>query len=310
LFGPGGLAVSQKPIPTYVAHIQATDGGYRAVVTRDAEQVYEGKARPNRKAARVDAAEFVVGRPEEQRRLQWDDPFLNEPDDEVSVGREEADDVCGDLARLQVDGYVRERHRRLWRVLSSAGGSGAPADERVTAALLAPVVAAVSHTNSSDWETATYVLLVLTDYFIAAQQAVSRMARDSQYLVRVSAMLGVGRRAPRSLRREVLKRGLSDRSALVRRHAANQVVFHDLRELLPALETAAARERKADVRREIERCHLRLRDGYILTPVGGDNFDLSVAFERGGFGTKTVSRAELEARGVEALAAAFRASRR
>jgi hypothetical protein len=76
------------------------------------------------------------------------------------------------------------------------------------------------------------------------------------------------------------------------------------------METAAARERKADVRREIEQCHLLLRDGYILTPVGADQFDLSVAFERGGFGGKTVSRAELEERGVEAVAAAFRATRR
>jgi hypothetical protein len=300
--------VSQKPpIPTYVAHIQAAEGGYRAVVTRDDEQVYKGKVRSNRKAARVDAAEFVVGRPEEQRRLQWDDPSPNEPDEEAGVGREEPDDVCGDLARMQADGYVREWHPRLWRVLSSAG---VPADERVTAALLAPVVAAVSDANPSDAETATHVLLVLTDYFTAAQQAVSRMARDAKYMVRVSAMIGVGWRAPRPLRLEVLGRGLKDRSALVRRHAANQALFHGLRELLPALEAAAAREPKPAVRAELDECHRLLRDGYILTPDGRDRVIVKVTFDRGGTGSTVVSRAEVEARGVEAIAAAFRASRR
>jgi hypothetical protein len=125
--------VSKKQsIPTYVAHIQAAESGYRAVVTRDAEQVYEGQVRPNRKAARLDAAEFVVRCPEEQRRLQWDDPL---PGDEPGVSQEEVADVREHLKRLCVDNYVREQHPKLWRALSSADGSAVPKDSRMTAGL-------------------------------------------------------------------------------------------------------------------------------------------------------------------------------
>jgi hypothetical protein len=300
--------VSKKqPIPTYVAHIQAADGGYQAVVTRNAEQVYEGKVRPNRKAARVEAAEFVVRCPEEQRQLQWDDPFLNEPDDEASVGQQGPDDVCGELTRGCVDGYVRERHPKLWSALSYAGGSGVPADEQVTAALLAPVVAEASDTRASVAEPANYVLLALTNYFTMAQRAIAGMARGSRYLVRAWAMLDVGRRAPRPFQLEVLGGGLSDRSALVRRQAASRAVSLRLRELLPSLAAVASRERKPAVREELDTGHRLLRDGYILTPAGRGHVSVTVSFDGGGIGSTTVSRAELKARGVEAIAAEFRA---
>jgi hypothetical protein len=300
--------VSEKQsIPTYVAHIQAAEGGYRAVVTRDADQVYEGKVRPNRKAARLEAAEFVVRCPEEQRQLQWDDPFLNEPEDEPGVGREKPDDVCGRLTRLYVDSYVRERHPKLWGVLSSPGRSGVLADEQVTTALLAPVVAVASDTRASVAEPANYVLLALTDYFTAAQRAVAGMAQDSRYLVRAWAMLDIGRRAPRPFQLEVLGRGLLDRSALVRRQAASQALFHRLGELLPSLAAAVSRERKPAVRKELDTYHRLLRDGYLLTPAGRGYVDVTVDFDGGGIGSETVSRAELNARGVEAIAAALRA---
>jgi hypothetical protein len=66
-------ASKQEPVPTYVARIEAAEGGYRAVITRDGEQVYQGDVRADRKAARMDAALFVVQTPEAQRTLQWAD---------------------------------------------------------------------------------------------------------------------------------------------------------------------------------------------------------------------------------------------
>jgi hypothetical protein len=183
-------------------------------------------------------------------------------------------------------------------------------DERVTTDLLAPVVDAASDTKTSVARPAYYVLLVLTNYFTAAQQAVARMAQDSRSHVRVWAVLSVGRHAPRALQLQVIGGGLTDRSAQVRRHAANQALTYRLRELLPALEAAAAGVRSAAVRQEIEHCCRLLRDGYFLTPADGDGVDLSVAFEGGGVGSLSVSRVELEARGVEALVSEFQARHR
>lgn len=299
----------KQSVATYVAHIQAAESGFRAVVTRDAEPVYEGKVRPNRKAARLDAAAFIIQCPEKQRTLQWDDPFEDEPDDQPAASREEADDsreemvdVRGHLKWLGVDDDVRKRYPKLWRVLSAAGDSGVPKDGRVTAALLAPVVTAASDRRASVADPANSVLRILTNYFTAAQQAVARMAQHSHSRVRAWAMVDLGRRAPRALLLEVLGRGLSDRSAEVRQHAADQALSHCLRELLPAMEAAAARERNAIVQRDLARCHRLLRDRYILTPAGGGQVELTAAFEGGGVGSTFVSRAELKARGAEAIA--------
>src|SRR5262249_51460476 len=120
-------------------------------------------------------------------------------------------------------------------------------------------------------------------------------------------MLDVGRRAPRPFQLEVLGRGLTDRSALVRRQAASQALAHRLQELLPSLEAATSRERKPAVRKELDTCHRLLRDGYILTSAGRGYVEVTVSFDGGGIGSTTVSRAELKARGVEAIAAEFRA---
>lgn len=207
--------------------------------------------------------------------------------------------------KLFVGDYVREQHPRLWRALGPAGDTGAPADHRMTEALLAPLVAAVSDTRDTVARPAHYVLWALTDFSTAARQAVSQLSRNPRGHVRTWAVLCVGRGAPRPFQLDVRGRGLSDRCALVRRRAASQALSHRLRELLPALEAAVARERNAAVRQELDTCHRPLRDGYFLTPADG-GVDVTVAIEGGGVGGRFVSRAELETRGVEAIVSKLR----
>jgi hypothetical protein len=211
--------------------------------------------------------------------------------------------------KLFVGDYVREQYPGLWRALAPGRKGGAPADDRVTEALLAPVVEAVSDARDAVARPAHYVLWALTDFSAAAREAVSELSRSPRGHVRTWAVLCVGRGAPRPFQLEVLRRGLSDRCSLARRQAADRALSYRLRELLPELGAAVARERGAAVRRELDTCHRLLRDGYVLTPAGRGYVGLTVAFDGGGVGTRTVSRAELRERGAETLAAEYRASR-
>jgi hypothetical protein len=75
----------KQAVVAYVARIEAAQGGYFAVLTRDGEEVYRGPTRPSRKTARKDAALFVVQAPEQQRDLRWADPLSQESDEEGGI---------------------------------------------------------------------------------------------------------------------------------------------------------------------------------------------------------------------------------
>jgi hypothetical protein len=60
-----------NPVPIYVARIEESADGFRAAVTRGGELVYRGEARPDREAARKDAALFVILREEDEGILRW-----------------------------------------------------------------------------------------------------------------------------------------------------------------------------------------------------------------------------------------------
>jgi hypothetical protein len=60
-----------KPVPTYLARIEESADGFRAVVTCDGETVHRGETLPSREAARKDAALFVILRQEDKRVLRW-----------------------------------------------------------------------------------------------------------------------------------------------------------------------------------------------------------------------------------------------
>ena len=71
-----------KP-PRFVVHIVPESGGFRPFVALNREFVYRGDVCPDPAAARVAAAEFVIGRPEEERAFVWAD------DEPLWVGGEE-----------------------------------------------------------------------------------------------------------------------------------------------------------------------------------------------------------------------------
>jgi len=203
------------------------------------------------------------------------------------------------------DAYLRNRFPELAEVLSSAEARRhAPPDDLVTAELLAPVVAAASDARVSVARNAAWVLWVLTGFFTAAQEAVARMAQDPRAHVRHHAMVSVGKLAPLPLKLEVLGRGLRDRSARVREKAADRARASYVREITPELESAAARERNAAIKRRLERVLGLLRDGYFVSPARGAEVEVVIAV-KDGTASYLVSRAELKARGVEALVMDF-----
>lgn len=64
-------------VPRFVIPIVMKEGGYQPVVTLKEEFVYRDEPCPDVRSARIVGAEFVVGRPEEEREIVWaqDEPL-------------------------------------------------------------------------------------------------------------------------------------------------------------------------------------------------------------------------------------------
>lgn len=98
----------------------------------------------------------------------------------------------------------------------------------------------------------------------------------------------------------VVAAGLEDRAKLVRLAAARKADRLDLQSLLPRLRALAPTERDADVRDELELHVALMEDGYRVEPGGDAEYEF--LWIRGGLST-SVPRAEIEARGLEAVVA-------
>jgi hypothetical protein len=195
--------------------------------------------------------------------------------------------------------YLRDGFPALAHVLWSAEVS---ADEAVTAELLAPLVTAACDARAGIAVNAVWVLWVLTADSTAARSAVAGMARHKQSHIRNNAMASVSKLAPLGFKREVIERGLRDRTGRVREKAADRALSLCLREVIPELESAVASERNAGTKRGLEFTLKLLRDGYFVTPADDDEVQVTIAFD-GGVGGCFVPRDELESRGAEAVVA-------
>jgi hypothetical protein len=278
----------KKAIPTYIAHIVASDDGYRTIVTRDGEQVHEGVVRRTRKAARMDAARFVVQCPEKQRNLQWDDPFLDEPAEDEDVGQEgekprtdlewtpERVKEMAERYREWLRNFPKEPADRMAMALAAMKTFEA-CQHGATATKLRPLVAAASSSHKLVFETGCNLLVRLAERHPEAQRSISQMARDKNATARFHAVAYLHEDLPEELRREVVQIALDDRSIKVRQKAIEGADRFRFTDLLPRLEEMQRAETNEAVQRSLGFHVPLLRDGFLLEPSGdGEGYYLTV----------------------------------
>jgi hypothetical protein len=166
--------------------------------------------------------------------------------------------------------------------------------------LLVPIVEAASSSRRPLYENATQLLSKLTGKFSEAREAVESMAMDPRSYVRFNAILCLGKLTPATFTAQLLRQGLRDKSANVRRKAADWTGRLRTRELVPDLETAAAQEKNAKVKVTIEFELKLLRDGYIKEPSSDNGFDVTTHTDDG-IRSRWVSGSELRKRGINAI---------
>jgi hypothetical protein len=138
--------------------------------------------------------------------------------------------------------------------------------------------------------------------FPAARNAVSKMSRDSKVHVRVNALVALHSAEPFDLHEEVLRTALTDRSAQVRRLAADKAMQFGLRQLLPDLEAAIEAERNLSVRKNLVWEHALLRDGYFLELRADKRVSVTFRTLGGGAAMTLVTAQELKDKGLKAIA--------
>jgi hypothetical protein len=175
-------------------------------------------------------------------------------------------------------------------------------ENRVDSALLAPIVEAASSSRRPLCENATSFLGKLTGEYVLARESVDRMALDSRSYVRFNAILCLGKATPLDFAIRLIRQGLRDKSAHVRKKAADWAGSLRLREAVPDLESALTVETNTKAKETIEFELRLLRDGHILEPDSDDGFFIT-AFISNGVGGRWVSRVELEQRGIETIIA-------
>jgi HEAT repeats len=200
--------------------------------------------------------------------------------------------------------YLRRRYPELEPTLLRAIVAFETVQESssITPELLAPIVEAASSSRRPLYENATGFMGILTGEFAEAREAVKAMANDVRSHVRLNAILCLAKSTPHDLTVRLLQQGLQDKSANVRQKAADWAGRLRMRDVVPDLESAAARENNAKTKATIEFELKLLRDGYILEPGPDDGFEVTT-FTNNGIASRWIAASELKQRGVDAIVA-------
>jgi hypothetical protein len=177
-------------------------------------------------------------------------------------------------------------------------------EKRLDAGLLAPIVAAASSSRRPLYENATELLGKLTGEYAIARDVVEGMAVDLRSPVRFNAILCLKKTTPLDFTLRIIRQGLRDKSANVRRKAADWAGRLRIRQVVPELEAAFAVEKNNKAKETIEFELRLLRDGYILKPEKAGTFCVT-AFTPNGCGSRWFKGTEIEQRGMEAIVAEF-----
>ncbi|HEY7425636.1 MAG TPA: hypothetical protein VH682_15500 [Gemmataceae bacterium] len=293
----------KQSIPTYVAHIEAAEGSYRTVITRDGAQVYAGTIRPNRKAARMDAARFVVQSPENQRNLQWDDPFLDEPEDEQGSSQEEEKpgiDLEGTRNWVQSHPRIKDEEGRV--IFTAMDSFEALKQAKVISReKLEPIIAAARCPRRAAWDVGGRLLAELAQTNQAAQEAFRELVASRKASERLQAVLSLSARMPVALLQELLSQTVNDRSKRVRQWTAEQCNMLNLREIVPELLRRAETEPDPDVKRGLEFNAALIRDGYRVEIKEGGRLRLYIRLRDGGLTSQDISQKDVKRGRVPAI---------
>lgn len=295
----------KQSVPTYVAHIEAGEGSYRTIITRDGIQVYTGDIRPNRKAARMDAALFVVQSPEEQRNLQWDDPFLDEPEDDRSASQEEEKPGM-DLARMRnwVQSHPRIKNEERRVIFAAMESFEELKQVKATSRdQLEAIIEAARCPSRAVWGVGGQLLAKLAQTNEAAQEAFRELVASPKASERLQAVCSLSARMPVALLHDLLRQTVNDRSKRVRQWTAEMCNTLGLREMVPELLQRAKAEPDPDVKRGLEFNAALIRDGYVVETREGDRLCLSFRLRDGGLTWLDISQNDVNGGRVPAIVA-------
>jgi hypothetical protein len=172
---------------------------------------------------------------------------------------------------------------------------------RTDAASLQAVVDAVCCPDTETNRAASTYLTLLTADYPEARDALLKMSDDPRWYVRARSM-SLHTKAPRDLALSLARKGLADRTARVRKEAADLAASHELTELLPELDRLAQVEKSEGAKESLHRAVGLLRDGYFLKPWGPGRYYLDLG--HGSFAG--VSEGELKEKGIQAIVAKHR----
>jgi hypothetical protein len=296
--------VSKKQsIPTYVAHIEAAEGGYRTVITREGAEVYAGAVRSKRKAARMDAARFVVQSPENQRNLQWDDPFEDEPEEEQDSSQEPEKpgmDLEETRNWVQSNRRIKDEERRIiftamdcFEALKQAKVISRQQLEAIVSAARCPWVAV--------WDIGGGLLAKLAQTSQTAQEAFRELVSSRKASERLQAVLSLSARMPVALLQELLSQTVNDRSKRVRQCTAEMCNRLDLQEMVSVLLRRAEAEPDADVKRDLEFYAALVRDGYLVKLKERGRPQLYIRLRNGGLTWQDISQTDVKRGRIPAI---------
>jgi hypothetical protein len=294
----------KQTIPTYVAHIQAVESGYRTVIARDGEQVYEGVVRRKRKTARLDAARFVVECPEKQRNLQWDDPYVDDPAEDDETEEEETPGVDLERMRKWVDENPRIKKEERRVILSAINSFEQLQQARnLSPAQLTPIVAAARCRLQGAWDIGGRLLAALAVTQSAAQDAFRELVASPKANERLQAVLSLSARMPTALLEELLRKTVDDQSKRVRLWTAEHSNSLLLRQMVPRLLERAKVEREPDVKRSLEFNAALIQDGYFVEPEANGQFCLYIRLREGGLTAEDITQKDIDRGRVPAIVA-------
>lgn len=153
--------------------------------------------------------------------------------------------------------------------------------------------------------TAIFFLGELSEHYPEVNKAIVAMSNNRHWYVRCHAILSLGQETPNDIVLAILKKGLQDRSASVRRVAAWQVQSLRVSKLIPDLEDQLAIEPHPGTKHSLD-FHLRLlRDGYVLEYRDGEPPFLWIPTSDGMRGCY-VSQEDIDTKGIQVILAEVR----
>jgi len=198
--------------------------------------------------------------------------------------------------------YFRKRYPELESALLEAIDAFDATKEldRINSEQLRPIVQAASSSRCPLYENTTGLLGQLSVKHEEARKAIEAMATDAQSHIRFNAILCLGKSTPPDFTLRLIRQGLRDKSARVRLKASDWAGRLRIREVVPELEEALAREKNEKAKKTIEFDLGLLRDGYILEPLPDGPVSVTT-FCRSGLSIRHVKKAELDTRGLKSI---------